>query len=97
MNRVRVTRDAKHDLDEIWLYVARDNIDAASRLLEELKDRFRIIASSPEIGRGRDELKLGLRSHPVGNYVIYYRSLRSHIFILRIVHGARDPRRLFQT
>ncbi len=73
MKRVRVTRDAERDLDQIWIHIARDNIDAASRLVDELTARFVIIGSSPEIGRARDELKSGLRSHPVGNYVIYYR------------------------
>lgn len=32
MKSVRVTRDAERDLDQIWIYIARDNMDAANRL-----------------------------------------------------------------
>jgi toxin ParE1/3/4 len=95
MKRVRVTRDAKRDVDEIWLFVARDSVDAANRLIDEIAHRFLLIGSSPEMGRIRDNLKPGLRSHPVDNYVIYYRETRPHISIVRVVHGARDIKRLF--
>jgi plasmid stabilization system protein ParE len=48
MKRVRVTCDAERDLDQIWIYIARDNMDAANRLVDELTARFVIIGSSPE-------------------------------------------------
>jgi len=97
MKHVRVTRDAERDLDDVWLYIARDNVRAANRLVDEITNRFALIGSSPALGRIRDELKPGLRSHPVGRYVIYYRETRSHIAILHIVHGARDPKRVFKS
>ena len=97
MKRVRVSRDAQRDLDEIWLYIARDSADAANRFVDELTARFVLIGGSPEMGRSRDELKLGVRSHPVGSYVIYYRVTRGHICILHVIHGARDPKRAFNS
>lgn len=97
MKRVRITRDAERDLDEIWLYIARDSVEAANRVVDEIANRFVLIGSSPEMGRTRDELKPGLRSHPVENYVIYYRETRRHISILHVVHGARDPKRVFKS
>jgi toxin ParE1/3/4 len=96
MNAVRISRDADRDLDEIWLYIARDNVDAATRLIEEITASVSLIASCPEMGRKRDELRPELRSHPVGNYVVYYRIGRDFIGILRIVHGSRDPKRVFR-
>ena len=95
MKRVRVTRDAERDLDEIWLYIARNNVCAANRLVDELTNRFALIGSSPEMGRTRGELKPGLRSHPVDNYAIYYRETRAYISILHVIHGSRDPKRVF--
>lgn len=68
MKRVRVTRDAEHDLDG-RLYIARDSPDAGNRLLEELAACFVLIGSDPKIGHRRDELRPDLRSPPVGNYV----------------------------
>ncbi len=56
MKRVRVTRDAERDLDEIWLYIAHNNVCAANRLVDELTNRFALIGSSPAMGRNADEL-----------------------------------------
>jgi toxin ParE1/3/4 len=95
MKRVRVTRDAERDLDEIWLHIARDSADAANHFLDELTARFVLIGSSPEMGRARDELKPGIRSHPMGSYIIHYRVSRAYISVLHVIHGARDPRRAF--
>ena len=95
MKRVRVTRDAERDLDEIWLHIARDNVDAANHLVDELASRFVLIRSAPGMGRSRDELKPGIRSHSVGSYVIYYRVTRAYVSILHVIHGARDPKRVF--
>jgi toxin ParE1/3/4 len=37
----------------------------------------------------------GLRSFPVGNYVVFYRIVPEGIELVRVLHGARDLRRLF--
>jgi plasmid stabilization system protein ParE len=39
MTRVRVTRDAERDLDEIWLHIAGDSVDAANHFVDELAAR----------------------------------------------------------
>jgi toxin ParE1/3/4 len=96
MKRIRVTHDAERDLDEIWLHIAPDNVDAANRLVDELIKRFVLISASPELGRVRDEIRPGLRSHAVNSYVVYYRNTRTNISIMRVVHGARDPKRVFK-
>jgi toxin ParE1/3/4 len=96
MMRLRLTAAAKRDLDDIWLYIARDSEDAANRYIDEIVTRFAVLRSAPEMGRARNELKPGLRSHAVENYVIYYRQNRNTVSIMRVVHGARDPKRVFQ-
>ncbi|MBI1790534.1 MAG: type II toxin-antitoxin system RelE/ParE family toxin [Acidobacteria bacterium] len=68
MKPVRVTRDAEADLDEIWLYVARDSEDVAAQLIDEITGRFTLLAHAPRIGRQRNELLPGVRTHVVGNY-----------------------------
>jgi toxin ParE1/3/4 len=40
--------------------------------------------------------RCGLRSHPVGNYVIYYREMKTGIEIVRVIHGARDVAKAFE-
>ncbi|WP_448570613.1 type II toxin-antitoxin system RelE/ParE family toxin [Trichothermofontia sp.] len=55
------------------------------------------LASFPEIGRKRDELRSGLRSFPINDYLIFYRSTENTIEVLRIVSGYRNLGALFET
>ena len=70
--RVRVSRQAKADLDEIWEYVAEEqSIEAANRLVDSITDVLPLFGRQPGAGRRRDEFEPGARSFPVGNYIIY--------------------------
>jgi plasmid stabilization system protein ParE len=69
MGGFRLSPEAEADLDDIWLYVARESgsIDAANRLIDSLTVRFVLLARHPHIGRQRDaDLRPGLRSFSVG-------------------------------
>lgn len=39
---------AFQDLNEIWDFIATDNLDAADRILEEIQDSIRKLVSFPE-------------------------------------------------
>ena len=54
------------------------------------------LASTPGMGRTRDEIAEGLRSFPVGRYVIFYRTIPEGVEIVRVLHGSRDVDALFQ-
>ena len=97
MGHVR-TPQADFDLDDIWYYVATksDSLDIADRLIDSIIDRFFLLASHPNIGRARDEdLRPGLRSFPVGEYVIIYRIQDQDVQILRVLRGSRNIAALF--
>lgn len=98
MASLEVTFPAQRDTLEIWHYIATDNDRAADEMLNRLDGCFQFICQSPRIGRQRPELGRGFRSYPVGNYVVVYRfAPRSErVLILRVVHGARDLRRVFK-
>jgi toxin ParE1/3/4 len=90
---------AELDLDDIWLHVARESgsIEIANRLIDNITDRFFVLARFPFMGRSRDEdLGVGTRSFPVGDYVIVYTVEAEDVFILRVVPGRRDLGTLFQ-
>lgn len=95
MKHFLLTSQAKLDLDEIWLFIAEDNLDAADRFYDHLLSKFIMLAEQPLIGRSRDELLPSMRGFPVGNYVIFYRDTAKHIEIIRVIHGARDIENLF--
>ena len=95
--RFRLSHAASADLDDIWVYVAQEGSEgAANRLIDSIAERFSILLQMPQSGRKRDEVRSGLRSHPVGSYVIYYREMRTGIEIVRVIHGARDVARAFE-
>jgi toxin ParE1/3/4 len=94
----RRTSQADSDLDDIWYYVASrgGSIDIADRFVDSITDRFFLLASHPNIGRARDEdLRPGLRSFPVGEYIIIYRVQDADVLILRVLRGSRDVAALF--
>lgn len=96
MRQIRVSSVAVADMDEIWLYIARDNVDAADKLIYTIVSRFSRLAAKPDFGRPREELSAGLRSLPVGRYVVFYRPIQSGVEIVRVLHGARDLPPLFE-
>ncbi len=97
MSRIRFTEAAAQDLEEIYDYIALDNIEAAERLRVRLQKRWREAAEKPGTGRRRPELSPDLRSVREGNYLIFYRPIEEGIEIVRISHGARDIETLFES
>jgi toxin ParE1/3/4 len=88
--RVFKTHLAEKDLENIWLYIAQDSLDAADQWLDQLEKKARLLAGQPYIGRSRPELMADVRSFPVRAYILYYRPVEGGIELIRAVHGARD-------
>lgn len=97
MARLTITAAARSDLREIRDQISKDDADAAVRVIKRLRDRARLLAESPRMGRQRGgDLRSGLRSFPVGSYVLFYRPRSDGIVLIRVLHGARDLPALFQ-
>ncbi len=94
MAAYRLAAAARRDLAEIREYIARDSAESADRWIGALIDRFRMLAGTPYAGRSRDEVRLGLRSFAVGEYLIFYVARHPRIEIVRVVHGRRRLERL---
>jgi toxin ParE1/3/4 len=92
----RLAPEAEADLDDIWLYIARESssMDVADRLIDSITQRFWTLAQFPFSGRRRQDLRAGLRSFPVGQYVIFYRLDNGDVLVLRVLRGSRDPEAL---
>lgn len=88
--RLRWTRRAERDLDEIAAYIGQDSPAAAARVVLELIDRVEsLLPGQPAIGRpGR---VLGTRELIIGGlpYVIPYRVRDGDLQILRVLHASR--------
>jgi len=99
MAAILITPAAENDLINIWLYIARDNQDAADRVYEAAENTFESILAAPRMGTlyqaKRPRLE-GVRFFPISNfrnYVIYYREHPQGIEILRVLHAHMDKKK----
>jgi toxin ParE1/3/4 len=95
MPRVMQRPLAEVDILEIWDYIADDSLAAADRWVDHIDEQFRLLAAQPLMGKSRDELAPGMRSFPVGRYVVFYAPLDDGIDVVRVLHGARDIEVIF--
>ena len=93
----RISRRANADIEAICDYVLKDNAEAANRLDERIHKTIEILARFPKMGHTRgDVLDKHYLFWTVGNYVIAYRMmLGNQIIVVRVLHAARDFRKLF--
>ena len=86
--------EAFTDLDEIWEYIAEDDIDAADNLLADIHSALRTLVASPHIGHPRPDLSTRpLRFHPVRDeYLIAYAPDERPLWVVAVGHGRRNPR-----
>ena len=89
MTRVRWTRPALNHLREIADYVARDNPEAARRVVNFIRERANALAQFPNMGRsGRleDTREIVVARFP---YIVVYRLTGEFADILAVVHTSR--------
>lgn len=95
MKRFVLTPRAKQDINQIWDYIAQDDIEAADRVLDDLESAMTKLAKSPGIGHWREDL--ADRRHRfflVYSYLIVYRHEARRLEVIRVLHAARDVRNL---
>ena len=91
MKRVRFTTVARLDLREIHAHIKADNRAAADRVIGNVRRLcVEVLGRYPLAGSTREGLAPGVRSAPVGNYVVYYRFVANSVEVLRVLHGARE-------
>ncbi len=94
---VRVLRRAQLDLLEIQAYVLHDSPGAAGRLIDALVAALGRLGRFPSRGaRPRDDRlrRAGYRYVVHGEYLIFYKALRSSVRVYRVLHGRRIYRDL---
>jgi toxin ParE1/3/4 len=88
--RLRVSRLAQWDIDQIHDHIAADKPAAARRWVERTRKQFKFLSKNPHVGEAREEILPALRSFSHGAYVIFYRTIQGDLEIVRVVHGRRD-------
>jgi plasmid stabilization system protein ParE len=91
MNEYVLSARAELDLDEIWEYIAHDNIDAADRWIARLYDAFESLARTPGMGHKREDLATyPVLFWPVAAYLVIYRVQSERVEIVAVTQGARE-------
>jgi plasmid stabilization system protein ParE len=96
--RLRIARQARTDLDQIWLYTAQESgsTDAATRLVSAITEQFALFARFPFIGRSLENSRRpNVRTFPVHNHLIFYSTRPGEVRILRVIHSSRDAFAVF--
>lgn len=96
--RIRVSPQARADLDQIWFYFAREagNENLATAVITAITAKFALLAKFPYIGRSLESAtRPGIRSFPVENHLIFYSVRQTERRILRIIHVSRDAWAVF--
>jgi addiction module RelE/StbE family toxin len=87
--RVRFTRPAEADLQQIHAYVSKDNPAEASRLVARLIERARVLGETPYEGRATDEPNARVIVVPQLRYFIFYMIAGDEVHITHIRHTSR--------
>ena len=87
--RVRFTRPAQADLQQIYAYLSKENPAEASRLIARLIERARTLADSPKEGRATDEPNARVIVVPRLRYFIFYSIEDDEVQITHIRHTSR--------
>jgi toxin ParE1/3/4 len=88
----RLSRKADAGLDDFWRYVATksSSFEIAGRLIDSITEGS-FCSQHPHLGRRSDrDLRPGLRSFPVGAYIIIYSIEGEDVLNLCVVRGSRD-------
>ena len=85
--------EAYTDLEEIWEYIAADNLDAAERVREEIYSAIQSLADFPYTGHSRPDLTARpLRFQSLRDYIIAYAPDEEPLAVVAVLHGHRSPR-----
>lgn len=87
--QIHLLKRAEADLENIFDYIAKENIAAAFTILDLIKKRIAQLLDYPHLGRigtvenTRELIVAGT------SYIIVYRIEKERIYILSVMHGAQ--------
>lgn len=88
---------AVQDLNDICDYIARKNPRAANQLFDTIRQKCRLLAEFPEMGKSYEQLAPNLRGVVVQDYIVLYYPREEGVDIARIFSGYRDIEAILMT
>ncbi len=99
--RYRLTPLAFDDLYDIWLYIAKDGVDAANRVEAAIYDACARLSRNPYLGKKRKSRanKKEVRIWTVPRFpsykLVYYPDTKP-LLVVAVLHGRRDLDRILR-
>lgn len=93
---------AERDIEECFIYIAEENLDAGISFLAAVEESLEQIARFPEIGKRikfqnkRFQNVRLWRVKRYESYLIFYEAVEDKLEIIRVLHRLRDIPDLFQ-
>ena len=90
--KLKLSRVAENDLENIALFIARDNARRAWSFVRDIRMQCARLSKQPELYPQRPEVHQGMRSCAFGRYVIFFSvdEPGNRILIHRILYSAMD-------
>ena len=86
-----LSEEAVEDINDIFAFGEHTFGRAqAMEYLIGLEAHFEKLRKNPNIGRQRNDIKMGLYSLPYVSHIIFYRIINNKIRVVRILYGGRD-------
>ena len=93
MSAFELHPEAYSDLSEIWEFIAKDDVDAADRVVNEVCEAIRALVDFPQQSHKRPDLSSRpLRFKVVRDFLIAYAPDESPLLVVAVIHGRRNPR-----
>jgi toxin ParE1/3/4 len=86
---------AVQDLNDICDYIAQKNPRAASQLFDTIRQKCRLLAEFPGMGKSYEQIAPNLRGIIVQDYIILYYPREDGVDVARIFSGYRDIESIF--
>jgi toxin ParE1/3/4 len=84
--------EAYTDIDEVWEYIASDNLGAADGIRDEIHEAIGALVAFPYQGHKRTDLTTRpLRFLSVRDYLIAYAPEEKPLLVIAVLHGRRNP------
>jgi len=85
--------EAAVDLDDIWDFIAEDNLDGADKVIADILASIDALVPFPNRGHKRPDLtSRPLRFISARGYLIAYAPEEKPLWVVAVMHGRRNPR-----
>ncbi|MGK7925440.1 MAG: type II toxin-antitoxin system RelE/ParE family toxin [Spirulina sp.] len=87
--------EAIRDLNSICNRIAQSDPRAASQLFDKIRQKCKLVANFPNMGKNYEQLVPRLRGFVINDYIVFYYPQEEGIEVVKVASGYRDLESLF--